>query len=425
MHRNTIRWVVIFAAFSIIGIIIIQLYWVNQAYSLGEKQFIHRVDLALNDVADNAIKFTNDTTLLVNPVQREASNYYHIEVNQPLELPVLEAMLIAAFQNHNVTTDFEYGVYDCIADTMLLGQYIRYDSSFVARPNRYATIPVEKREQSYIGVYFPKQERYLLNKMGFWIFSSAILGVVILFFAFTTFVILRQRRLSEITREFINNMTHEFKTPISTIGVSSEVLQRNNYIQSEERLLKYTQLIARENQRLKKQVEKVLQMATLEKHDFQLHKEEVNIHHIIEQAVSSVQLALDEKAGSISTRLQARQPNLEADKVHLTNIIYNLLDNAIKYSGDEPPEVLVHTTNTRQGVVITVEDKGIGIGVSDMKHIFRKFYRVSTGNRHDVKGFGLGLSYVKLMVEAHKGTIQVKSKPGIGSTFIIYLPYKS
>ncbi len=425
MHRNTIRWVVLFAALSIIGIIIIQLYWVNQAYSLGEKQFTHRVDMALNDVADKVLTFSGDTTLLINPVQEEHANYYWVELNDPVDITVLEALLMSAFQEYRVETDFEYGIYDCIIDTLYMGNYVKFDSSFVARPNRYANLPAEKREQSYFSVYFPEQEGYLLNKMGFWIFSSIILGVVILFFAITTFVILRQRRLSEITKEFINNMTHEFKTPISTIGVSTEVLLRDENIQTNDRLKRYSAIIAKENKRLKKQVEKVLQIATLEKEDFRLNKEEVDVHRLIQQAVDTVQVALESKQGDIAVKLKAQQSHLEADKVHLTNMLYNLLDNAIKYSGDQPPAITLSTANTRQGIQIKVADKGIGISKEDLHHIFRKFYRVSTGNRHDVKGFGLGLSYVKMMVDEHKGHIKVESEPGKGTTFILTLPYKS
>lgn len=424
MHRNTIRWVVLFAALSIIGIIIIQLYWVNQAYSLGEKQFTHRVDLALNDVADKVLTISGDTTLLINPVQQETPNHYRVELNEPVNLTVLEALLISAFEEYKVETDFEYGIYDCIVDTLYMGNYIKYDSIFAARPNRYANLPADKQEQSYFGIYFPKQEGYLLNKMGFWIFSSVILGVVILFFAITTFVILRQRRLSEITKEFINNMTHEFKTPISTIGVSAEVLQRDTYIQQDERLQRYTNIIAKENRRLKKQVEKVLQTATLEKEDFSLHKEEVDVHTLIQQAVDTLQLSLENKQGTLATKLQAQQSHIEADRVHLTNILYNLLDNAIKYSGDAPPAIMVQTQNTRAGIQITISDNGIGISKEDLRHIFRKFYRVSTGNRHDVKGFGLGLSYVKMMVEAHRGQVKVDSELQQGTTFVITLPYK-
>ncbi len=425
MHRNTIRWVVLFAAVSIIGIIFIQIYWVRQAYNLGQKQFAHRVDLALNDVADKITAFNNDSTLLINPVRQVTPNHFTIELNEPVSLSIAEAWLSSSLEENKVNTDYEYAVYDCVVDTLLLGRYVRFDTSYVPRPNRYAGVPPLESEQSYLAVYFPEQESLLFNRMGFWIFSSSILAIVVLFFAITTFVILRQRRLSEITKEFINNMTHEFKTPISTIGVSSEVLLRDERIEQDDRLKRYAELIAKENARLKKQVEKVLQVATLEKEDFRLNKEEVDLHSIIEQAVDAVQVSLEKKKGRLQVQLNASRHQLLADRVHLTNILYNLLDNAIKYSGDKPPVIQVSTEDAGWGIRLTVKDNGIGMEKEDLRHIFRKFYRVSTGNRHDVKGFGLGLSYVKLMVDEHKGRIQVNSHPGKGSEFMVTLPYKA
>lgn len=423
MKRNTIRWVVIFAAISIIGIIAIQIYWVRQAYDLREKQFTHRVNLALATVTDKIMTATGDTTLLIDPIRQMASNFFILELNEPISMVVVESFLTSSFKESRVDTDFEFGLYDCVADTILEGEYIEFDSTFQTRPNRFGTVPMFRSNQSYVGVYFPKKDAHIMGQMGFWVFSSFILAVVIVFFAATTFIILRQKRLSEITRDFINNMTHEFKTPISTIGVSSEVLLKDPDVLKSDRLSRYSSIIQTENQRLKKQVERVLQMATLEKEDFQLNRESVDVHTIIDQAVSSVRLALEAKSGEIHCHTNAERSVIEADKVHLTNMIYNLLDNAIKYSGDHKPEITISTENEKRGICILVKDNGIGMKKEDLKHIFKKFYRVPTGNRHDVKGFGLGLAYVKMMAEAHGGYIHVDSEAGEGSTFSLFLPY--
>lgn len=425
MKRNTVRWVVVFAAISIIGIIGTQIYWVRQAYNLREKQFTHRVDLALANVADKIMTAMGDTTMLVDPVRQMASNHFIVELNEPVNMVVLESFLTSSFKEMRVDTDFEYGQYDCVIDTTLVGGYVEYDSTFQIRPHRFTTLPMFKSNQSYIGVFFPKKDAYILGQMGFWVFSSFILVIVIVFFASTTFIILRQKRLSEITRDFINNMTHEFKTPISTIGVSSEVLLKDPAIQGSDRLKRYSSIIQTENHRLKKQVERVLQMATLEKEDFQLNRESLDVHKIIDQAVASVQLALEAKSGVVNCKLEATRSEIEADRVHLTNMIYNLLDNAIKYSGEQKPEVTISTLDEKNGICIIVKDRGIGIRKDDLKHIFKKFYRVPTGNRHDVKGFGLGLTYVKLMAEAHGGYIRVESAEGVGSTFSLFLPYRN
>jgi len=217
-------------------------------------------------------------------------------------------------------------------------------------------------------------------------------------------------------------MTHEFKTPISTISISSEVLKDPEIIKSPERLLNYASIIQNESHRLKGQVERVLQMASLEENHFGLKKEELNIHEIIKYAIDSIKLSLEEKKGAIQYGLDAEKSIIKADKLHLTNIIYNLLDNAVKYS-KRIPNIRLVTRNERQGIVIGIEDNGIGIESSLQKKIFNKFFRVPTGNVHDVKGFGLGLNYVNMVAKAHKGEITVESKPGIGSRFSIYLPF--
>jgi two-component system, OmpR family, phosphate regulon sensor histidine kinase PhoR len=425
MKRNAIRWVVLLAAISIFGVIIIQIYWMYSAYDLKEKQFAHRVGLALNDVADMVNQLGEDSTLVINPVTKLKNNYYIVELNEPVDPAIIEAYLQNAFESTNIETDFGFCMYDCISDTAISGNYLKYnqDSTFLVQ-TKNVNFPEHKCDQSYFGVLFPRKDAMLLSQINFWIFSSAILMIIILFFAYTTFIILKQKKLSEITRDFINNMTHEFKTPISTIAVSSEVLMKEEIQDNPNKRMRYAAIIQAENKRLKTQVEKVLQMATLEKDDITLNKEMVDVHQIIKQAVDSVNIALEQKQGKIQTKLKAQQSHIEADKVHLTNIIYNLIDNAIKYSGDNPPEISISTRNVKTGIEIVVEDKGIGIAPDDLKHIFKKFYRVSMGNRHDVKGFGLGLSYVKIMIDKHKGNVFAESEPGRGSRFVIRLPYK-
>jgi len=218
-------------------------------------------------------------------------------------------------------------------------------------------------------------------------------------------------------------MTHEFKTPISTISIYSEVLKNPDIINNPERLLNYATIIKNESNRLKKQVERVLQMASMNKEDLGLKKENLNIHEIINNAIDSIQLSLDEKEGKIECDLHADKPIVKADKLHLTNIIFNLLDNAIKYC-KKIPNIRLITENSKKGIRIAIEDNGIGINPDHQRKIFNKFFRVPTGNIHDVKGFGIGLNYVNIITKAHHGDITVESKPGIGSTFSIFLPFK-
>jgi two-component system, OmpR family, phosphate regulon sensor histidine kinase PhoR len=270
-------------------------------------------------------------------------------------------------------------------------------------------------------VQFPYREANILSQMGIWGFSSAVMLVVIFFFVYTLFVILKQRRLSEVQRDFINNMTHEFKTPISTIAISAQVLKDPAI--TPERLLNYATIIEHENHRLKQQVDRVLQMAQLDKEDFELKKEEADMHELLQGAVKNHAGVIESKQGSVSLNLEAHSHQVAVDRLHLTNVIYNLIDNAVKYN-HQKPEINIQTRNDNGYLLISVSDNGIGIAPEELKKVFHRFYRVPTGNVHDVKGFGLGLNYVKLIVEIHGGKIDLSSEPGKGSTFVIGLPVK-
>jgi two-component system phosphate regulon sensor histidine kinase PhoR len=256
-----------------------------------------------------------------------------------------------------------------------------------------------------------------------WIYLMIIVGLILAFFAFTVSIIIRQKRLSEVKTDFINNMTHELKTPISTIGLSSEMLLREDFSNDAERLKRYAGLIYKENKRLEHQVERVLNIAKLNKNELSLKKTTLHLHELIEEAADSFRFNQLQSGGEIRLDLQADPDDISGDQVHITNVIFNLIDNAVKYSKDKP-EVSVSSTNDKRGVLLTFSDKGIGIRKEDIKLIFDKFYRVSTGNVHDVKGFGLGLYYVKLVVDGHGGTIHVKSQPDEGTTFTLWLPRK-
>jgi two-component system phosphate regulon sensor histidine kinase PhoR len=253
--------------------------------------------------------------------------------------------------------------------------------------------------------------------------SIVFMGLILFSFTYTVLVVFKQKKLSEMKNDFINNMTHEFKTPIATISLASDSIANPMVISQPEKIRRFVDIIKQENKRMNSQVEKVLQMAQIDRKDINLKLTDVNIHEVIDRAVEYISLQVEKKEGTVKTELNATQPILEADLTHISNVINNLLDNANKYS-PEKPEILVRTEDAPGGINITIEDKGIGMTKEARKHIFEKFYRVHTGNRHDVKGFGLGLSYVKAMVEAHKGTVEVKSDPGKGSTFTIFLPHR-
>ena len=419
MKSSSIRFIVILAALSITGIVITQWYWVRRAFDLKEAEFVRTVNAALFNVANQIFEINKTPSPAVNPVKQLSTNYFVVQVNGDIDAGLLEVLLRSEFEKRNIAADFEYGVYDCSSEKMTYGDYIPFRSTGdKLTPKK---LPTWNNYAYYFGVQFPNREAHLVNQMGIWSFSTLVLLLVILFFAYTLFVILKQKRLSEIQKDFINNMTHEFKTPISTIAVSTEVLKNPAIVYQPERLLSYTTIIEKENLRLKHQVERVLQMARLDKEDIGLKKEEVDVHEIIHDAMHNSMLSLQEKNGTIRCELNAVSHVIKADRLHLTNVLYNLIDNAIKYCG-ATPDIVIRTESTSKQLSILVHDNGLGIARENHRKVFQKFYRVPTGNVHNVKGFGLGLHYVKSVVSAHKGSIKLESDLGRGSVFKITLP---
>lgn len=277
-------------------------------------------------------------------------------------------------------------------------------------------------DPQYLIVRFPDQDRAIFK--GMWaLLTMSIVVISILIFSFYYIMAsnLKQKKLSVIKNDFISNMTHEFKTPISTISLASEMLSDTSISQTPEKQQRFLRMIRDENKRLSVLVESILQTSILDKGEFKLKLSEIDVHDIIINAINNTQLLISQRQGSIHTFLKAQNYKLQADKVHLTNIIFNLIDNAIKYTKDKP-EIVITTYNTAEGIMIEIKDNGIGITKENQRKIFDKFYRVPTGNVHNVKGFGLGLSYVLAVVLKHNGTISVDSEPGKGSTFKVHLP---
>jgi len=419
MTRASIRTVIVLATISIIGLFATQLFWMTKAFDLREREFNDRVNIALREVATEIMRQNKDSSD-VPPVTQLSSNFFVVSISDTLHPYLLESLLENEFRSRNLSTNFEYSIYDCFTDSLVYGGYVKLTDEPLIR-NEEEFLPKWDRESHYFGVYFPDKQSYIISQMTIWLFSSTILIVVIIFFAYTLSVILKQKRLSEIKNDFINNMTHELKTPISTISASAELLRSGNLDAHPDKRNRYYQMITDESNRLKLQVEKVLQMAQFDRNEIDLNLQSHEIHDLIRKAVASVQILLDERNGNIELQLTASNPEMKVDELHFTNIIRNLLDNAIKYCNREP-HIVISTENARDGVRISVADNGIGIAAEQRKQIFEKFYRVPTGNVHNVKGFGLGLYYVRSLITAHHGTIAVDSNTN-GSTFVIFLPY--
>lgn len=420
MKSATIRWIIVGATLSIIGIVSTQIYWVRKAFVLEEQQFEQSAKTALFSVVKHLTEYNETVMPLENPVRQISGNYYIVNVNDVIDANVLEHFLISEFNRRNLDTDFEYGIYDCTNDEMVYGNYVSSNNEEAVPENQ--NLPKYDNYEYYFGVRFPTRNVYIASRMGIWVFSTFILLVVIIFFASTIFVILRQKRLSEVQKDFINNMTHEFKTPLSTIGISTDVLLRQNAIEDSDRLRKYASIIRSETDRLNNQVMRVLQMARIDKDEQRLKLKKVQLEKVVEEAVNGQSEKAEARGGKIETDIEC-SAEIVADEVHLENIIHNLLENAINYCKGVP-KIKVSIKETAKHYLLEVADNGIGIEKEHQKKIFDKFYRVPKGNVHDVKGFGIGLNYVASTVKAHKWKISLTSEFGKGSIFSIRIPKK-
>ena len=417
MSSRTIRFVILLATISILGIVITQIYWVRQAVIIERSEFTRNVNLALVDAAENYYRVTETPPPTANPILMISENKYVVMIDGAIDANLLEVILKTSFPMHNLYTDFQYTIFRSSNSEEVFKSIVKAIPSERLEPK--TDLPVFNDTKYYFGVYFPSRTFLIFDRMQVWIYSSIILLAVVFFFAYSMFVILKQKRLSEVQKDFINNMTHEFKTPIATIEIASDVLKDPSIKDRPERLLKYATIIENENKRLKNQVDKVLQIASIDRATIELQKQPTDIHALIDQAVANIETSSPE--ATITAELKASSHTIQADPVHVTNIIYNLLDNGIKYSKNKPV-IVINTSNDSGMFIMDIKDNGIGISNEHQKDIFNKFYRVPTGDQHDAKGFGIGLHYVRLIVEAHGGRIDIQSEIDNGSIFTIRLP---
>jgi two-component system phosphate regulon sensor histidine kinase PhoR len=445
MNRRTINAVVILGILSLASILVVQMVWIRKTINMQEtniaiqekedslnlEQFSEQVHVALRNVLDEISVLKADSSDHYGAVKQIRTNSFTVDINEELHPFYLETLLKREFYDQHINQDFQYGIYDCFTDSIVFGNLIKYtgDSLFASITDTlpeatYANLKW-KTDGHYFTVFFPGMDgKSIDSEKAFispWIYVSIIALLVLVFFGYSLSIIIRQKRLSEIKTDFINNMTHELKTPISTIGLSSEMLLRTDFTDDPEKIKRYAGIIYKENKRLENQVERVLNVAKLDKEHLTLSKEKLDLHELLEEAKENFEFNQLEQGGKIELELSASSGEIVADPVHITNVVYNLLDNAVKYC-DKTPEVVLRTREDKKGLIFEISDNGIGIRREDQKMIFDKFYRVPTGNIHNVKGFGLGLYYVKLIVDEHGGKLDVKSSPGKGTTFTLWLP---
>ena len=346
------------------------------------------------------------------------------DIEKTISVGLIDTLLRVEFANKGIHIDYEFGVYSPDRSMIVLEKTGKYHDELLFKGfpfPLYSGSTIATRD--FLLLYFPDQSKYNLRSLwGMMMVSLLLVLVIIAAFSYSVFTIIRQRKLSELKNDFINNMTHEFKTPISTISLACQALSDKDIPRSNEMYADYINIIGDENHRLGEMAEKILQTAILEKGNLHLRPEAIDVHLLIADAIHKIAIQIEIRDGVINQSFQAEHPLIKADKVHLSNVIFNLLDNANKYS-PRKPQIVVSTADAENGIFISITDKGMGISKANLKRIFEKLYRVPTGDVHNVKGFGLGLSYVKFIVEKHGGTISVESEPGKGSTFTMFLPY--
>lgn len=429
MKKNLIRIIAIVTALSLIGIVLTQFLWVNRAVKLRTEQFNYMVYMGLKEVVDQIsdYEFLNDSLITEDTVGDKNAVRAEGYISEAYKVG-LDTLMRNEFGCLRGSNEFLFGVYDTINNTFLYGNFAQHEIPVLYESgHRISASKLNEGRGLELVVFFPDEKQLITRRMFVWllILSGLFLLIVINSFLYIIFSILKQKKLSEIKNDFINNMTHEFKTPISTISVAAEILMRPTICEQTEKIRKYANIIYDENLRLRNQVEQVLQISVLDKNELKLNKTEIDVNKIIENSIDIFGLIIKDKNGTITSDLTAKPSCIIADELHFINVITNMIDNAIKYSS-QAPEIKISTRNNDQGVIIQIRDNGIGISSVNQKHIYKKFFRVHTGNVHDVKGFGLGLFYVKTVVDAHGGTVSlVQSDQLKGSVFELFFPFNN
>jgi two-component system, OmpR family, phosphate regulon sensor histidine kinase PhoR len=425
MTSATIRRVIVLGAFAILSLITVQTYWVLRTWDLQEREFHRKVTQALLETANDLKRLHGFKLPTQNLIDQLSSNYYVVNINNMFDPGTVEIYLQRNFEKQALSDDFQYGVFDCSSNQMVMGKMIKY-SSEVQKKDLETPLPAHYNSDFiyYFGVRFPEKTANILSNMWIVVFFTGLMLVTVAFFIYSMFIILRQKQLSEMQRDFINNMTHEFKTPISTINISTDVFLNNPIIKDDARLTRYAGIIKDQVLRLNTQVEKVLQLAKIEQDNVELNKEDINLNELIKSTSPSIELKIAERKGKLNLNLDPTNALIVADQLHLTNIIHNLVDNGVKYSKDTP-EITIGLKNVANFVILSIQDKGIGIPKDAQKKVFDRFYRVPTGNIHNVKGFGLGLFYVKSVCKEHNWKISIESELGKGTTVFIKIPTKN
>jgi two-component system phosphate regulon sensor histidine kinase PhoR len=423
MRSTTLKWIVLSATLLAAVVVTVQLYWLQKVYSLEKRQFNNNVVKSIRGLFEDLEMNDQPGTLLHQLIKApdQDNNYYIFKADT---IPIKDSLVFYLqdeFADFGVLTDCKIGAYSAAEKRYVYEDFIPAPASRypVAKPVM-GELPVFNNSYDHILLYFPHRHEYILEQMDFWIVSSIVLFVALIGLAASLFYFYRQKFLAEIQKDFVNNFTHEFKTPLAVMKIASDVLSQESIIRQPDRLERYVAIIGNQTEHLQSQVERLLRTASIESKDLPIRKEEINAQLLIEEALNKVQPLIEQKKAKVEVRMDEGDGRVHADRAHLELAVVNLLENALKYSVE--PHIVVQTGHDEDDFYISVKDNGVGIEKQYLKNIFKKFYRIPTGDIHNVKGFGLGLNFVKRIIDAHKGKIKVNSLPGIGTEFRVFIP---
>jgi two-component system phosphate regulon sensor histidine kinase PhoR len=416
LKQHKLRITVVLTTLALLGLISTQAYWVIDSFQLSKKHYEHRAYVALDGAIEEIKRSTNSSTICK---AEQSGESVILQIVLPSRLDSLLKKYIKYYQLDSV---YEFAIVHSATDSIIFSTSYFTHCKSIETIHRHCLSCIYDKMHYHVELYFPHRNHKVWAGILGWMSLSLVFVLIIVFcFSFIVFSVFRHKKLSDMKTDFINNISHEFKTPISTISLASELLIRAGADTGKDKIERYSRIIYDENQRMRVQVEQVLRMTRMEKGETILNLEIVDANELIKSAVNNLCLEHSDKQIKLNVSLNAANSAIKADPVHFTNIIHNLVDNACKYS-PESIDITITTFNAEQKFVFSIADKGLGISADKHKLIFEKFYRVPTGNLHDVKGFGIGLYYVKSMIVALGGKVSVDSEPHKGSIFTIELP---
>lgn len=420
MKGKTLKFIIFLATISIAGVFLVQFIFLRSSYNYSEKQFRESTSVALKEVAWQILLAGGNTANFdsITPVEMVSGNYYLVNVNAVIDNDLLKTNLVEQLKKHDIYTDFEFAIFDPELDRMDEGTLITVDDKEQISKFNF---PGNEDYTNYFGVHFPNRSAFINSELSIFYFLTALLVIIILFFGYTLSAIIRQRQLTEVQKNFINNLTHELKTPISSIALAANVLSSEDILKSPKRLFEYARIIQEQNKRLSKNVEKVLNLASLEKNKIHLNLKEINLNRALTEIVEQFKHTDFGRKADVEFDFCKHDIMVFADSFYFSHLVLNILENAVKYC-EQTPKIKIILVEEKGWCELGFSDNGIGISKDQRKKIFNKFYRVPTGNVHNVKGFGLGLDYVKKIVVAHKWKIRVDDNPEIGSIFTVSIP---